>query len=90
MADEQRVRPGFIIRSELLGIIGLLVIQTFGAIWWASGVSTTLAFMKSDITRLNGVLSEYKADKNIEEKEFRLELDRLNIRIATIEARQKR
>ena len=90
MAEEQRVRSGFIIRSELLGILGLLVIQTFGAIWWASGVSTTLSFMKSEMARLNGVLSEYKADRSSEIKEIRLQLDTLNMRIATVEAKQKK
>jgi len=42
---ERRGKGGFVVRYELLAIIGLMMVQLCGAIWWASAISRDVTHM---------------------------------------------
>lgn len=60
---ERRANSGFIIRSELLGVILALIIQTVTAVWWGATVTSDLRYLKSDVVELKLQVSTGMQDR---------------------------
>jgi len=60
---DRRSSKGFVVRYELLGIIGIMVIQLAGSIWWASSMQTEVKYMRADIVRLTSALETATQDR---------------------------
>lgn len=54
---------GFVIRTELLGIIGALLLQTAVGIWWGATVTTKQDYMNAAIEDLKSEIKDSAKDR---------------------------
>jgi hypothetical protein len=62
-ARNEEEKKGFTVRYELMGIIGIMIIQTMGGVWWASSTNTNLYNMKSELTDIKSQLARAYIDR---------------------------
>lgn len=82
-----RKRRGFVVRYELMGIIGLLILQLFGAIWWASTMSAAVVHMSKNLERLTVIVEKAANDNAVKFDKVNDVLLRHESRITRLEPR---
>lgn len=83
---ERRTNAGFIIRFELLGVLGAIIIQTLTAVWWGSAVSTKLDYTQQAITELKSNVDARTTDRYTA-KDAERDLGAINTRISSNDQR---
>lgn len=62
IVGEEKRKENIMIPYSIVGVIFAIILQTFGAIWWASGVSVKLDFMQKAQIELSTLI--YESGKN--------------------------
>lgn len=89
--EERTKNTGFVVRYELLGIIGIMIIQTLGGVWWAATMTSDSKYMRAEMADIklqlasasNGKYTTAEAVKDFGVIEKRL--DKLETRVMNLE-----
>lgn len=61
---DRRGKGGFVVRYELLGIIGIMIAHLIGAVWWSSTITSNVLHMASNLERLTKVVEKASLDNS--------------------------